>query len=140
MRSYFFLPGAVLLALAAGAAAQTPAVAPDDAESISSVRVKAPSTPLRIRDEQAAQITGRYAMSNGWYLKVHSEPRHIVAIVDNDAPIRLYAVAPYKFVSRDSRWAMEFKRGLTGEDMLMSYVPDTGLARVVLSSSTLAGR
>ncbi len=35
---------------------------------------------------------------------------------------------------------MEFNRGAGGEDMLMSYVPQTGLARVELASSPLAQR
>lgn len=96
--------------------------------------------PLRIRDEQARQITGAYGLSNGWYLKVHTEPRYIVARIDDDAPIRLYAVAPYRFVSQDSKVAMEFNRGPGGEDMLMSYVPETGLAWVEVASSPLARR
>lgn len=146
MRSRFLLPGAILLALAPAASAQAPATAqapaavPDDAEAISSVRVQAPVRPLRIRDEQAAQITGRYAMSNGWYLQVHTEPRHIVARIDHGDPIWLYAVAPYRFVSRDTRWAMEFNRGQAGEDMLLSYVPQAGLAAVVVGSVPVAAR
>ena len=146
MRSRFLLPGVILLALASGAgaqpdaSAQAPAAVPDDAEAISSVRVQAPVRPLRIRDQQAAQITGRYALSNGWYLQVHSEPRHIVARIDHGDPIRLYAVAPYRFVSRDTRWAMEFNRGQAGEDMLLSYVPQAGLAAIVVGSMPMAGR
>lgn len=140
MRPHYLFPVGVLMALASGAGAQTPAAAPADAESISSVQVRAPVKPLRIRDEQARQITGSYGMSNGWYLKVHTEPRYIVARIDNDAPIRLYAVAPYKFVSQDSKVAMEFNRGPGGEDMLMSYVPPTGLARVEVASVPLARR
>jgi len=140
MRPHYLFPVAALMALASSAGAQTPAAPAADAESISSVQVKAPVRAMRIRDDQARQITGSYGMSNGWYLKVHTEPRYIVARIDNDAPIRLYAVAPYKFVSQDARVAMEFNRGAGGEDMLMSYVPQTGLARVELASSPLAQR
>jgi hypothetical protein len=140
MRPHYLFPVAALMALASGAGAQTPAAAPADAESISSVQVKAPVRPLRIRDEQARQITGAYGLSNGWYLKVHTEPRYIVARIDNEAPIRLVAVAPYKFVSQDSKVAMEFNRGPDGEDMLMGYVPDSGLAWVEVASSPLARR
>jgi len=143
MRYLFFLPGSCLLALAGGAAAQAPAAAgtpADTAEAISSVQVSAPTRALRIRDEQASQITGRYALSNGWYLKVHTEPRFIVARIDHGDPIRLYAVAPYRFVSRDGKVAMDFRRGPAGEDMAMSYVPESGLARVEVASVPLAGR
>lgn len=140
MRPHYLFPVAALMALASSAGAQAPAATPADAESISSVQVKAPVRAMRIRDDQARQITGSYGMSNGWYLKVHTEPRYIVARIDNDAPIRLYAVAPYKFVSQDAKVAMEFNRGPGGEDMLMSYVPQTGLARVEVSSAPLAQR
>ena len=133
--------GAALLAWMPAAVAQAPAITPSDIEAISSVQVRAPAKPLRIRDDQARQITGAYGLSNGWYLKVRTAPRYIVATVDNGTPIRLFSVAPYKFVSRDSKVAMEFNRGPAGEDMLMSYVPETGLARVVVSTSNaLAGR
>jgi len=143
MRYSFFLPGALLLALAGGAAAQLPAAADspaDAAEAISSVQVTAPTRALRIRDEQAEHITGSYALSDGGYLKVHTEPRHIVARIDHGDPIRMYAVAPYRFVSRDGKVAMDFRRGPAGEDMAMSYVPESGPARVEVRSVPLARR
>lgn len=140
MRLPCFLSAACLVALASGAHAQAPAAAAGDAESMSSVQVRAPLKPLRIRDEQAAWITGRYALANGWYLKVHSEPRYIVARIDERDPIRLYAVAPYQFVSRDGKVTMDFRRGPAGEDMAMGYVPETGLAWIEVVSLPLAQR
>ena len=139
MRVSLFMASASLLA-AAGAHAQTPGAAPGPGDAISSVQVTAPVRPLRIRDDQARQITGAYGLSNGSYLKVHTEPRYIVATIDHDTTLRLYAVKPYQFVSAGSKVTMEFNRGPAGEDMLMSYVPETGLARITVTSVPLAGR
>lgn len=135
-----FIP-ASLLALASGASAQTVPTAPPDPSAISSVQVTAPAKTIRIREDQAYQIGGTYAMSNGWYLKVRPAKRHIDATIDNDKQLRLLAVAPYKFVSADGNVAMEFNLGSYGDDMVMSYVPDPRLAqRVVISSAPLAQR
>jgi len=139
MRLSLFMASASLFA-AAGAHAQTPGAAPGPGDAISSVQVTAPVKPLRIRDDQARQITGAYGLSNGSYLKVHTELRYIVATIDHDTTLRLYAVKPYQFVSADSKVTMEFNRGPAGEDMLMSYVPETGLARITVTSVPLARR
>jgi len=140
MRLSLFMASASLFAAAAGAHAQTPGAAPGPGDAISSVQVTAPVKPLRIRDDQARQITGAYGLSNGSYLKVHTELRYIVATIDHDTTLRLYAVKPYQFVSADSKVTMEFNRGPAGEDMLMSYVPETGLARITVTSVPLARR
>ena len=144
MRALPLLLGAAWLALPAGAAAQTQATPPGDSESVSSVQVsaptKAPFNALRIFDEQAQQIKGAYALSNGWYLKVSTATRHIDATIDGDTRLRLFAVAPYRFVSADRNVTVEFNRGPEGEDMLMSYRPDRRLAQVVVVSTALAAR
>jgi hypothetical protein len=129
-----------LLVLAGGAFAQaTPAPQSDD-PSISSVQVRAPARGLRIRDEQAQDIVGNYAMSNGWYLKVRPALRHIDATIDNDKRLRLFPVSRYTFASSDGNVTMEFKRGSAGEEMVMSYMPDPRLAQRVVISSSLAQR
>jgi len=138
------LPASLLL-LAASASAQTvpaqtePSLQPG-APSISSVQVRAPARGLRIRDEQARNIVGNYAMSNGWYLKVRPALRHIDATIDNDKRLRLFPVSRYTFASSDGNVTMEFNRGSTGEDMVMSYMPDPRLAQRVVISSSLAQR
>jgi len=126
--------------LATGAGAQTPAAVPGDADPISSVQVRAPLQPQSINEEQALQINGAYAMSNGWRLNVQAEQRYITTRIDKDRPLRLYAVAPYKFVSRDGKVDMEFNRGANGDEVLMGYVPENSLARVEVKSSRLAQR
>lgn len=136
MRPVSLLFPACLLALASSAGAQTlPYPQPDD-PSMSTVQVTAPPKPIRVRDLQAEKIGGSYAMSNGWYLRVRTGARHIYATIDNQPPLRLLAVAPYKFSSRDGNVIMEFNKGNEGDDMQMSYMPNPSLAQVVVLSST----
>jgi len=113
---------------------------PRDTAPISTVQVTAPAKTIRVRPDQAQVIGGTYAMSNGWIMKVRTAARYIDATIDREQAIRLLAVAPYRFASGDGNVTMEFNRGESGEDMLMSYVPDPRLAQVVVVSSTLAQR
>lgn len=138
MRTLLLLPASLLLAASTGA--QTLPYPRPDADQMSSVSVKGPPKTVRVRPEQAEMIGGSYAMSNGWRLKVRTGSRHIYATIDNQEPMRLYAVAPYKFASADGDVNMEFNRGAEGQDMLMSYVPDQRLGQVVVISSTIAQR
>lgn len=141
MRPVSLLFPACLLALASSAGAQTLSYPQPDDPSMSTVQVTAPPKPIRVRDVQAEKIGGSYAMSNGWHLRVRTGSRHIDAIIDNQRPMRLLAVAPYKFSSRDGSVNMEFNKGIEGDDMQMSYLPDPRLAQVVvLSSEPIAQR
>lgn len=140
MRPLSLLFPASLLALASSASAQTLPYPQPDTASISTVQVTAPAKTVRIRDDQARQIGGAYAMSNGWYLKVRTATRHIDATIDNERPLRLLAVAPYKFASRDGNVTMEFNRGQAGDEMMMSYRPDPRLAMVVVFTAPMAQR
>jgi hypothetical protein len=140
MRTLPLLLPVSLLMLAAGASAQVAPAPQSDDPAISSVQVRAPARGLRIRDEQARNIVGNYAMSNGWYLKVRPALRHIDATIDNDKRLRLFPVSRYTFASSDGNVTMEFNRGSAGEDMVMSYMPDPRLAQRVVISSSLARR
>lgn len=132
MRPHSLLLPASLL-LAGSALAQTMPYPPPEA-SMSTVQVSAPLKPVIVMDNEAEWITGKYKMSNGWRLKVETSTRHIDATIDKQKPIRLVAVAPYQFVSRDGNVTMDFNRGRYGDEMLMSYVPGPRLARVYLTS------
>jgi len=138
MRTLFLLPASLLLAASTGA--QTLPYPRTETDPMSTVSVKAPPKTIRVRPDQAELIGGTYAMSNGWRLKVRTASRYIDAAIDNEAPMRLYAVAPYKFASSDGNVDMVFNRGATGEDMAMSYVPDQRLGQVVVISSQVAQR
>ena len=129
--SLILLPAALL---AAGAGAQNRPYPPPDAAPITSVQVTAPAAPQRIKAHQAEKISGQYEMSNGWNLRVRTASRYIDAIIDDQQPLRLIPVAPYRFVSGDGNVTMDFNRGSTGDDMEMSYRPDRLAQRVVLSS------
>lgn len=139
MRPLFLFPASLLL-LATGADAQTMPYPPADTAPIASVQVSAAGTGTRIRPREAEKISGGYDMSNGWYLRVFTSSRYIDAIIDDRQPIRLLAVAPYRFVSGDGNVTMDFNRGQDGEDMRMSYVPDLRLGQRVVLESRLAQR
>lgn len=142
MRSLSLLLPASLFALASSTGAQNlPYPRTDtDTDKMSTVSVQAPAKTVRIWPEQAQLIAGAYAMSNGWNMKVKTGARHIDATIDDQQPLRLFAVGPYKFASPDGNVNMEFNRGVVGEEMLMSYVPYPGLAQVVVISSEVAQR
>ncbi|MGJ9416710.1 hypothetical protein ACHAC9_02935 [Massilia sp. CMS3.1] len=140
MRLLSILIPASLLALTAGAGAQDLPYPRTGTEAMSTVQVTAPAKPVLIQDDEAEVVTGAYAMSNGWRLKVDTGSRHINATIDKQKPMRLLAVAPYKFASSDGNVTMEFNRGPWGDDMVMSYVPDPRLAQVIVISSKMAQR
>lgn len=140
MRPLSLLLPASLLVLASSTGAQTSSYPQPDTAPISTVQVPAPATAVRIRQDQARQISGSYAMSNGWFLRVSTTSSYINATIDNEKPMRLLAVAPDKFVSGDGNVTMEFNRGDSGDDMVMSYVPDSRLAKVVVTSAPMAQR
>jgi hypothetical protein len=140
MRPLSLLLPASLLLLASSPGAQNLAYPHADSASVSSVQVTAPVKGVMLFADQAAQIARSYAMSNGWRLQVRTGSRHIDATIDNQRPMRLLAVSPDKFVSRDGNVTMEFNQGSYGDDMTMSYVPDPRLAQVVVLSSRMAQR
>jgi hypothetical protein len=140
MRPLSLLLPASLLVLASSTLAQTTPYPRPDAGPISTVQVTAPVKTLRIDDDQAFDLRGSYAMSNGWTLKVSPTSRFISAAIDNEKPMRLQQVAPDRFVSADGNVTMEFNRGNAGDEMTMSYVPDQKLAQVVVISARIAQR
>jgi hypothetical protein len=139
MRSrVLILPACLLLASSAGAQTQAqtqdyPLTTPG---SISTVEVIAPSPAFTFRDYEAEAISGGYAMSNGWRLKVDPSADGIVAQIDKQRPIRLVALSRDRYASRDGNVAMEFNRGVQGDEMLMSYVPGSRTAQVVVLTTT----
>lgn len=142
MRSLTLLLPAFLLVLASSTGAQDLPYPRTDTgtEAISTVSVRAPAKTVRIWPDQAQTIRGTYAMSNGWNMKVSTAARHIDAAIDDQKPLRLFAVGPYQFASPDGNVNMEFNRGSWGEDVVMSYRPDPSLAQVIVISSEVAQR
>lgn len=140
MRAFSLLFPASLLLLASSTVAQTMPYPQVAAEPISTVQVTAPAKHAWIRPAQARLIGGAYDMSNGWYLRVTTAARHIDATIDQQAPMRLVPVSRYKFVSNDGNVIMEFAKGSSGDDMVMSYRPSPRMAWVVVGSAPLAQR
>lgn len=137
MRLYLLAIPASLL-LASQALAQSGISSSPESASISTVQV---SAPFRLTDAEAETVSGQYALSNGWRLKVEQAPTGVVAKIDHHRPIKLIAITADKFVSRDGNVTMDFNRGEYGDEMLMTYVPDTPLAAVrYVVTATLASR
>jgi hypothetical protein len=137
------LPASLLL-LAASAGAQTQAPATSypltEPAPTSQVQVRPPTQPFQFWEYEAEAIRGAYAMSNGWRLNVDMADNGIVARIDKQRPIQLVAVSRDEYVSRDGNVSMTFNRGERGDDMMMSYVPDTRMAQRVVVTATLAQR
>lgn len=140
MRPASILLPATLFLSASSLGAQTMPYPQADTTPVSTVVVTAAAKPVRIYEDQARQIAGTYEMSNGWRLKVSPSSHTIDAAIDKQKPLRLLAVAPYKFASGDGRVTMEFNLGDFGDQMTMSYAPDSRFADVVVISSSIAQR
>ena len=140
MRPLSLLLPVSLLVLGSSSLAQSLPYPKPDSAPLSTVQVTAPVKPVLLFTDEAEQIAGSYAMSNGWRLKVEPGSRHILATIDRQKPMRLLALSRDKFVSRDGNVTMEFNQGSYGDDMTMSYVPDPRLAQVVVLSSRMAQR
>ena len=73
-------------------------------------------------------------------LDVRPDMRHVDVVIDRNRPLRLLAISPRKFVSGDGNMTMEFSRGNDDSDMTLRYVPNAGLAEVVVTSASFAQR
>jgi len=140
MRILSLLCPASLVLLAANAGAQSNNYPQTNPEPTSTVQVTAPAPAFQFWEYQAEAISGAYAMSNGWRMKVAPADDGIVATIDKQRPIRLVALSADRYTSRDGNVWMEFNRGRYGEDMRMSYVPGPRLAQVVVTATTVAQR
>jgi hypothetical protein len=145
MRSLPLALSASLLLLAPGAGAQTSNYPVNDDAAMSRVEVTAqPRTAFRIWDYQAEDVSGTYELSNGWRLKVQPARDGIVAQIDKQRRMHLVAQSPDRFVSRDGNVIMEFNKGDTRDDMMMSYVPsdvaDPRLAQMIVVTAKMAQR
>jgi hypothetical protein len=142
MRALSLVLPVSLLLLAPTVGAQSGNYPINDDTPISRVEVTAPA--FQIWEYQQEAVSGAYAMSNGWRLKVEPARDGIRAVIDKQRPIRLIAQTPDRFVSRDGNVIMEFNRGDTGDDMMMSYVPransDPRLAQAIVVTAKMAQR
>ena len=138
MRSLSLMFPASLLLLASHAGAQTQNNPSTQPAATPRVQVEAEAPAFTFRDYEAEAISGGYAMSNGWRLKVDPASDGIVAQINKGHPLRLVAVSRDRYVTRDGNVWMDFNRG-AGDDMMMSYVPDPGTGQVVVVTSGPTG-
>jgi len=153
MRTQFLAIPVIMLVAASQAAAQSVLPSPPQPQarstdypatgdaSVSTVRVAAPPRPaFKSSPAETDWISGAYRMSNGWRLEVQPDAEGIVAKIDRERPMRLVAVSDDRYVTMDGKVAMTFNRGARGDQMLMSYVPRSNLAALVVLQSVLAQR
>jgi hypothetical protein len=140
MRSLHFLVPASLLLVASSAGAQTQRYPLTQPAPTSTVQVTAEAPDFQFREYDAEAISGGYKMSNGWRMNVDPASDGIVAKIDKGHPIKLVAVSTNRYVSPDGNVTMEFNRGRDGDEMLMSYVPESRTAQVIVVTTTLAQR
>jgi hypothetical protein len=134
--SLILYPALLLAAAGAGAQEQTPNQLPTESQPAPTVQVTAEAPAFQFWDYQAELISGAYRMSNGWRMQVASTTDGISAQIGKAHPIRLVALSPDLYATRDGNVTMQFNRGPQGEDMLMSYVPAGSSVAVVVSTST----
>lgn len=129
-----------LTLLVDNAAAQSRQFPTTSSGPISSVEVTAQARTVRIYQEDLDAVRGVYALSNGWRMAVSPASGGITAQIGRHRAMHLVALSADKYASRDGNVTMEFNRGPTREDMVMSYVPDRRLAQVIVVKATLAQR
>lgn len=140
MRRLALLSAIPLLLLAADAVAQSRDYPATGSSPISSVQVSAPARTARVYQERLDAVRGVYGMSNGWRLEVSPAAGGITARINRQPAMRLVALSPDRYVSGDGNVTMEFNRGDNGDDMEMSYVPDSRVVQVIVVKATLAQR
>ena len=129
-----------LLLVSSHAGAQSKDYPFTSASDITTVEVTGHQRLYHVTREQTNAVKGKYQMSNGWSLDVQAKSSDIVARIDNERPMRLFAVSADKYVTQDGNVSMEFNRGSFQVEMLMSYVPSSNLAAVVTVGSSIAAR
>ncbi|WP_156116633.1 hypothetical protein [Massilia sp. 9096] len=136
---YLAIPVCLVLA-APNAGAQSKDYPATDSTSLLTVQVTAPPQAIHVSEDETMPISGTYAMSNGWRMHVQPARDGIVAKIDKERPMRLLAVSADKYMTRDGNVVMEFNRGRDRDDMMMSYVPTSNLAAVVVMTANVASR
>ena len=141
----------MLLSLGAAGAMAAPTLATAQAapqideevkQALAEVQVRGQPRHYRLEPSELKQVSGTYAMSNGWTVRVIPHMRRVYMQVNDKDPIELFAQSADKFASADGNIATVFNLGMMGDDIVMSYVPDSRLSdqRVIIGSGSLAAR
>jgi hypothetical protein len=130
MRTLIVLSVIAALVIAADtAAAQQPATpmpAAQADQSMGSIQVNA--TPDRFKPQPAelSAVMGTYNLDNGAVLRVGSEHRKVTVYhAPNGRPVELIPVGRYVYMASDRSLLMEFNLGELGEDVMVTYSPDS---------------
>lgn len=142
MRSLIAAIPLSLLLVAPFAGAQSHDYPLTEDSGIATVHVRPEMHRFPVTAQQTEAVKGDYALSNGWHLRVRPTYKGIEAQVDQQPPMYLMALSEDKFITRDGNVDMTFNMGTFGDDMLMSYVPESRTAArlTVGTSDNLAAR
>jgi hypothetical protein len=129
-----------MLLVAPGADAQSSNYPASDTDAIATVQVTAPPHGVRVSEDETRAVSGMYAMSNGWSMHVRPALNGLVVSIDDQRPMRLIALSPDTYVTRNGSVTMDFNLGGNADAMQMSYVPSSNLAAVIVVRTTMASR
>ena len=126
----------------ASPAASAPQIDEEVKQALAEVQVRGQPRRYRLEPSEVKQVIGTYAMSNGWTVRVIPRMRHVYMHINDKPPIELFPQSADKFASADGNIATVFNLGMLGDEIVMSYVPDSRLSdqRVIIGSGALAAR
>jgi hypothetical protein len=126
----------------AGRTTAAPQIDEEVKQALAEVQVRGQPRHYRLEPSEIKQVSGTYAMSNGWTVRVVPRMRHVYMHINDKPPIELFPQSADKFASADGNIATVFNLGMLGDDIVMSYVPDSRLSdqRVIVGSGVLAAR
>lgn len=142
MRSFIAAIPMSLLLVTPFAGAQSHDYPLTTGSDIATVHVRPAMHRYPVTEQETEAVKGDYALTNGWHLRVRSTYKGIEAQVDQQPPMYLRALSGDKYITDDGNVDMTFNLGAMGDDMLMSYVPQSQVAArlTVGTSEQLAAR
>ena len=141
MRTFVALSVLAALSLAAAAAAAQQPSAQNHAQTeraMSEIQVTAAQyKPVRA---ELDAITGIYELDDGATLRVARTNRRVKAALGQVGGVDLVPVGPYTYMARDRSLLVQFNLGTLGEDVLVTYNPDSVAAEQHGSAPSVATR
>lgn len=135
---------AALVIAADTAAAQEPATplpATQSDQTMGSIQVNATPNRFKPQPDEVATVMGTYMLDNGAVLRVGRALRKVTVYhAPNGTPVELMPVGRFVYMAADHSLLMEFNRGETGEEVMVTYGPDTVAAERHGSGARVAAR
>lgn len=145
MRTLVIISVIAVLAFAADTAAARQASSPPSAtqagQAVGSIQVNAPLQRFKPQPGEVADALGTYELDNGAVLRVLRDHRKLTVYhAPNGAAVELIPVGRYIYMASDRSLMMEFNRGELGEEVMVTYSPDSVAAERHGSGPRIAAR